>query len=75
MSERLKEVMARVFEVPVARIDFETSQENLDEWTSLSHLRLITELESELGVQLTMQDAIECTSLRKLAERLATDRG
>ena len=75
MSERLKEVMARVFEVPVARIDSETSQENLDEWTSLSHLRLITELESELGVQLTMQDAIECTSLRKLAERLAIDRG
>jgi len=73
MSGRLKETMARVFEVPSDAISQNTSQETLDEWTSLSHLRLITELEHAFDVQFSMQDATELTSFLKLVEFLGSD--
>jgi len=63
--------MAEVFEVPAESIGAETTQETLPEWTSLAHLRLVTELESAFGVRVTMEQALELTSFSALASLLS----
>lgn len=71
MSDRLKQIMSDVFEVRPDQIGDETSQETLADWTSLAHLRLITELESQFGVQVSMDEALSLTSYAKLVGFLA----
>lgn len=71
MSDRLKEIMSDVFEVRPDQIGDETSQETLADWTSLAHLRLITEFESQFGVQVSMDEALSLTSYAKLVAFLA----
>ena len=71
MTEKLKKVMADIFEIPEGTIDETTSQESLAEWTSLAHLRLITELEVNFGVNVSMEDALTLTSYPKLVQHLS----
>ncbi|NNE43727.1 MAG: acyl carrier protein [Gemmatimonadetes bacterium] len=68
MSEQLRHLMAEIFEIPAASIDEQTNQENLAEWTSLAHLRLITELESTFGVQVSMDQALALTTFPALLQ-------
>jgi acyl carrier protein len=75
MSEQLKQIMSDVLDVRADQIGDETSQETLADWTSLAHLRLITELESEFGVQVSMDEALSLTSYAKLAAFLAKHGG
>lgn len=49
-SERLKNVMAAVFEVPVDAINSDSSSDTIESWDSLRHLNLILALEEEFGV-------------------------
>lgn len=67
MQDRLKQLMADVFEVPSTSIGELTTQESLPEWTSLAHLRLVTEMESAFGVQVSMEQALGLTSFVALA--------
>jgi len=75
MSERLRQIMSDVFEVRPDAIGESTSQETLSDWTSLAHLRLITELESEFDVSVTMDEALSLTSYPKLVEYLSSRDG
>jgi acyl carrier protein len=70
VNERLREVMAEVLEVPASSIDETTTQESLEEWTSLSHLRLIGEIERAFGVRVAMERALELNTVAALLELL-----
>ena len=70
VNEQLRNVMAEVFEVPASSIDDTTNQETLEEWTSLAHLRLISELESAFGVQVSMEQALALTTFPALVQLL-----
>jgi acyl carrier protein len=49
-SEKIKQVMAAVFEVPAETIKEDSSSDNIESWDSLRHLNLILALEEEFGV-------------------------
>jgi len=51
-SEKIKNVMAAVFEVPVDSINETSSSDNIETWDSLRHLNLILGLEEEFGVSI-----------------------
>lgn len=68
MNDQLRHLMAEIFEISAASIDEKTNQENLAEWTSLAHLRLITELESTFGVRVSMEQALGLTTFPALLE-------
>ena len=53
MEEKLKKIMASVFEVSEKEINEETSPDNLDNWDSLRQLNLVSVLEEEFEVELT----------------------
>jgi acyl carrier protein len=50
-DRKLKEVLARVFDVDVAEITETASNDTLERWDSLRHMNLIVAIEEEFGVE------------------------
>ena len=49
-SDKIKNVMSAVFEVPADSIKDDASSDNIETWDSLRHLNLILGLEEEFGI-------------------------
>jgi acyl carrier protein len=58
-EDRLCQTIAGVLGVPVAEISDVSSPDTIAAWDSLNHLNLVMALESEFGVSLTPEDALE----------------
>ena len=56
-------VVSRVFGVEAGAVDDATSNATLRQWDSLAHVNLVLALEEAYGVSLTMEDALEATSV------------
>lgn len=52
VDERLKKVMSAVFEVPIEKVNEDSSSDTIDNWDSLRHLNLILALEEEFEVEI-----------------------
>lgn len=52
MSDKIKEIMARAFEVPLESINEQSSQDTIDTWDSLHHVKMIVFLEREFDVEI-----------------------
>ena len=59
MEDRLKQVFANVFDIPVGNIDDNLSPDTVDEWDSLNHTNLVIALEQEFGVTFSPDEIIE----------------
>ena len=70
MEENIKEIVSEVFGVDEDDVTPDTSPENLDNWDSMNHLKLVTAVEEEFDVSLTMDDIEEITSIAKLIDIL-----
>ena len=53
MMERIKRVMARTFDIPIADIGDDAEINSLPNWDSLGHMLLMLELEAEFGVSIS----------------------
>jgi acyl carrier protein len=62
MSDKLKNIAAQVFQVDANSIELAMTPEDIEKWDSLNHLRLITAVETEFNVRLSMSQiqGIEC---------------
>ncbi len=58
MDAHLQRVIAEVLEIPAERIHDQLRREDVPEWDSVNHLRLITAIESELGAAFTMEQIV-----------------
>ncbi len=54
MEDRIKNIMAAVFEISISDIDDESSVDTIKSWDSLKHMNLIIALEEEF--QITIPD-------------------
>jgi acyl carrier protein len=70
MEEKVKEIMARVFEVPAGRIDDGTSPDTLEQWDSLHHLHLILALEENFGLTFTEDEIVGMMTFVKVITTL-----
>jgi acyl carrier protein len=68
-------ILARVRDVFRAELDDEdlvigpdTSQKNLKAWDSLAHIRLVSGIESEFAVQLSLAEIEQITSVRQFVQ-------
>ena len=59
MENRIKDVMAAVFEIPVDEITDESSPDNIESWDSLKHMNLILALEEEFGIGFSDDEIVE----------------
>lgn len=63
-ESQLKEIIAAVMKVDVGEISEATSMDTLEKWDSLAHMNLVLTLESEYGISLPDDDAVNMTSYK-----------
>ena len=55
-EQRIKQVMADVFDMPAQTILENVSQDNLEGWDSLKHLDLVVALEEEFEITIPVEE-------------------
>ena len=68
MQERIKIIMAQLFNVEVNSITPKSSPENIERWDSLKHMQLVLAVEDEFGVTFPDDDIPNLISLEKIEE-------
>jgi acyl carrier protein len=68
MREKIKSIMKRVFELN--QIDDDISQSSCGNWSSLSSLILVVDLEEEFGIEFAPEDIVEMTSLESIEKKI-----
>ena len=64
MHDKLKEIVAELFELEPAAVNDVLTPDDVELWDSLNHLRLVSAVEEEFQIKLSMQ---EIESIRSLA--------
>ncbi len=68
MDDRLKEAFATALDLEIDEIEEDCSQDTLEDWDSLGHLNLISEIEKTFKVKVTMDEVMEMTTYSKVRE-------
>lgn len=69
-DKKLKQVLADVFDVEVNSIADDASQDSIEAWDSLNHLKLVLALESAFNVSFSEEQSVEILSLGLIKEVL-----
>jgi acyl carrier protein len=56
MNKRLHALIAEMLDTPEEQIAAETRRDQIETWDSLNHLQLVTAVEREFGIKLTMDE-------------------
>jgi acyl carrier protein len=70
IAMRVRELLAQVLDVPPASIGPEFSATSSGAWSSLNHLMLISQLESEFGVVFSNQEIRELASFTVIVDTI-----
>ncbi|MDX6749818.1 acyl carrier protein [Geminicoccaceae bacterium 1502E] len=71
MNQKLAELIADVLDMPVAEVTPRMVREGHPKWDSLNHLRLVTAIEEEFGVALSMDEIEAVETVGQLDEMIA----
>ena len=63
MSEKLYQIISKVFNVESNEINDETSPENLEEWDSFNFYVLLDEIENEFNMKFDLDETLEIKKL------------
>lgn len=63
MNFKLIEVVARVLEIDSSKVSLETTRQDCDNWDSLAHLMLISEVEDEFMIKIPFKKINEINSV------------
>lgn len=70
LQERVREIVAETLHVNPVEVDEDTSAQTLAAWTSLAHLRLLTNLQDAFGVRFTTNEMVSLMSVRAIEAAL-----
>lgn len=71
IQAQVRRLLAQVLDVPQESIGPELTQALTPSWTSLIHLMLMSQIESEFGVFLSNQEIRDLTSFAQIVDTLA----
>lgn len=71
LDERVREIVVETFDLDPGEIGPDASAQTLAAWTSLAHLRLMTNIEQAFGLRLTMDEMTTMTSVRAIESVLS----
>ena len=66
MNEKLVEIVAELFDLDPAAVDDALTPEDVELWDSMNHLRLVSAVEEEFQIKLSMQEIESIHSLAVL---------
>ena len=70
MNDSLAELFAEVLGVDVARLNDDSSPENVKEWDSLAAMNLVSAIEERFDVQLSTKDILKMSTIGRARENL-----
>ena len=65
MSEKLYQIVSKVFGVDKNKINDDTNPENLEEWDSFNFYVLLDEIENEFNMKFDLEETLE---IRKIGD-------
>ena len=68
MNELVRQLVADVLGMDPGEVADELSRDTADNWDSLNHLRIVTAIEQEFSVSLSMGDIQDARDVKGLAE-------
>jgi acyl carrier protein len=66
--DQLRLVVAKSFGIPVDSVTDSLSRDNLEVWTSMNHLLLVTDIEEQMGIRLTSDEVLRIRTYKDLRE-------
>lgn len=63
MKDKVKKIIAGVFNIEVGSIDDDASPDSIANWDSLNHMNLIVSLEEEFNIRFTDEEISEMLNL------------
>ena len=67
IEDKIKALMAVVFEIPGGEIRAESSPETIESWDSLKHMNLVVALEEEFGIIFDDDEIIQMLNFALIA--------
>ena len=76
MSEDdVRRLFASTFKVPPETVAADTSPESIDAWDSFGHMRLVTAVEAQFSIRLTMEQILAIDTFATLCRTIEQARG
>ena len=73
--ENIRKILAETFRVSLDDIQDETSIEQIDTWDSLTHMELVANLESDLGLEFDGDEIVEMISVAAIEDLIKRKKG
>jgi len=70
MTDKLYEIVARVFDVPISQITDESGQEDIESWDSFNVYVLLDEIESAFNVKFNLDETLEIKKVKDFKKLL-----
>ena len=70
MSEKLHNIISKVFSVPISEINDESSPETIESWDSFNGLILVDELESNFNIKFSVSEIIDVKNVKDIKRHL-----
>ena len=70
MSEKLYDIISKVFSVPISEINDESSPETIESWDSFNGLILVDELESTFNIKFSVSEIIDVKNVKDIKRYL-----
>ena len=61
--KKLNNILCEVFRLKGNELDDKLTMEDIESWDSLTHMDLVTSIEDELNIQLSMDDIMNMTDI------------
>lgn len=71
METKVKEIIARVLDVPIAALRDDLSSGDIPEWDSVGNLAILSTLEQELDIEFPLEDLFDLTSVRSIIDEVS----
>lgn len=66
--EKVIEICKEVFDINEEELGVDTTSEDIEEWDSLTHIEVISELETSFEIKFTMNEAKSVDSIGKIVD-------
>jgi acyl carrier protein len=70
MKSQVKEIIARVLNVPIDKVTDDLSSGEIPEWDSVGNLAIISTIEQELELEFPLEDLFDLTSVQSLVDEV-----
>jgi len=70
IENKLKEIIATVFEIDAEKINTDFAAKNVEKWDSMNHMNLIVAVEEEFDMEIDEDDILDLMSFKAFAEYL-----